>query len=128
MEESPKGSKAKKELLSSRESLVVDTLKYSTRDPFIRSESTLKGAEELFLSSFTDFHSLRVCVISTDGWAWSLTWSHLGVESVSSMPLSQLADLQLNELGRILDCVLEVLKVPNQVEIISGHVAKWMHI
>ena len=75
----------------------------------------------------TDFHSLRVCVISTDVWAWSLTWIHLGVEYVPSIPLSQLADIQLKKLGGRLACVLEVSKVPNQVEIIIGHVTKLMH-
>ena len=62
-------------------------------------------------------------MISTDGWAWSLTWSHLGVESVPSMPLSQLVDIQLKELGGRLEFVLEFSQVPNQVEIISGHAA-----
>jgi hypothetical protein len=61
-------------------------------------------------------------VIITDGWAWSLSWQHLGVESVSSLPLPQLAGLQLKELGGRLDGVLEVSQFPNQVEVISGHV------
>ena len=94
----------------------------------IKSYGTFEGAEELFLSSLTDFHSLHVCVISTDGWAWSLTWINLGVESVPSIPLSQLAGLKLKELGGRLDCVLEVSQVPNKVEVISGHVTKWTHL
>jgi hypothetical protein len=93
-----------------------------------RSERTLEYTEELFLSSLTYFHSLLVCVISTDGWAWSLAWLQLGVKSVPSLSLSQLAGLQLNELGGRLDGVLEVSKVPNQVEVISGHVTNWMNL
>ena len=66
-------------------------------------------------------------MISTDVWAWSLTWIHLGVEYVPSMPLSQLVDIQLKKLCGRIDCVLEVSKGPNQVEIISGHVTKCMN-
>ena len=54
-------------LLLSRELLVVDTLKSSTRGSMIKSDGTFEGAEEIFLSSLIDFHYLRVCVISTCG-------------------------------------------------------------
>jgi hypothetical protein len=50
------------------------------------------------------------------------------VESFPSLHLYQLAGLQLKELGRILDGVLEVSKVPNQVEVISGHVTNWKNL
>ena len=39
----------------------------------IKSDGTFEGAEELFPSSLEDFHSLRVCDIITDGWAWYLS-------------------------------------------------------
>jgi hypothetical protein len=78
-----------------RASLVVDTLQHSTIIPINISKGASECAEEILLSSLTDCHSLRVCVISTDGWAWSLAWRQLGVESVPSLPLSQLAGLQL---------------------------------
>ena len=61
----------------------------------IKSYGTFEGAEELFLSSLTDFHSLHICVVSTDGCVWSLAWHQLGVKSVPSMTPSQLASLQL---------------------------------
>jgi hypothetical protein len=93
-----------------------------------RSEGTFECAEEFFLSSLTDFNSLLVCVISTYGWAWSLAWQQLGVKSVPSLPLSQLAGLQLKESGRRLDGVLEVSQVPNQVEVISGYVKNWTNL
>jgi hypothetical protein len=111
-----------------RASLVVDTLQPSTISPSNRSDGAFECAEELFLSSLTDFHSLRVCVIITYGWAWSLAWRQLGVESVPSLPLSQLSGLQLNELGGRLEGVLEVSQVSNQVEVISGHVTTWMSL
>jgi hypothetical protein len=93
-----------------------------------RSEGTFECAEELFLSSLTDVHSSRVCVIITDGWAWSLAWRQLGVEFVPSLPFSQLAGLQLKELSGRLDGVLEVSQVPNQVDVISGHATNWTNL
>jgi hypothetical protein len=59
-----------------------------------------------FLSVLTYFHSLRVCVISTDGCSWYLAWRQLGFESIPSLPLSQLAGLQLKELGARLEGIL----------------------
>ena len=128
VEEAHEGSKYKKKRLSSRVSLVVDNLKPSTRGPMIIPIGTFKGTGELFLSSLTDFHSLRVCVISTDGWAWYLEWINLGVESITSMPLYKLSGIQLRELGVKTDNVLEVSLVPNPVDIICGHVTKWTHL
>jgi hypothetical protein len=87
-----------------RASLVVDTLKPSTRSHMNRSEGTFECPEELF--HLKDFQSLRICVISTDGWTWSLAWRQLGVESVLPLPLSRLAGLQLKELSGRLDGVL----------------------
>jgi hypothetical protein len=52
----------------------------------------------------------------------------LGVEYVLSLPLSQLAGIQLNELGGSFDGVIEVSQVPNQVEVISGHVTNWTNL
>jgi hypothetical protein len=109
-------------------SLVVDTLQPSTRNSSNRYEGAFECAEELFLSILTDFHSLLVCVISTDGWVWYLEWRQLGVESIPSLPLSRLAGLQLKELGARLEGVLEVSQVSNPVEVISGHITKWTNL
>jgi hypothetical protein len=106
----------------------VDTLQPSRRNFSNRFDSAFECAEELFLSSLTDFHSLRVFVISTDGWAWSLSWRQLGVESIPFLPLSKLAGLQLKELGARLEGILEVSQVSHQVEVISGHVTKWTNL
>jgi hypothetical protein len=103
----------------------VDT---STRNFSNRSDGDFECAEDFFLSSLTDFHSLCVCVISTDGWSWSLAWLQLGVEYIPSLSLSQLAGLQLKELGARLEGILEVSQVSNQVEVISGHVTKWTNL
>ena len=61
MDEAYDGSKAR----------FLDTLKPLIRIPMNRSEGTFEGAEELFISSLTDFYFLRVCASSTDGWACS---------------------------------------------------------
>ena len=61
----------------------------------IKFDGTFEGEEELFLSSLTYFHSLCVCVISTEGWLWSLAWRQLGVKYIPFVSLSKLASLQL---------------------------------
>ena len=61
--------------------------------PILDLDALSKAQKNFFLSSLTDFHSLPVCAISTGGWAWSLAWLYLGVESIPSMLLSQLAGL-----------------------------------
>ena len=65
MDEAPEVSKANISLLLVVY-LVVDTLKPSTKGSVIKFDGTSEGAEELFLSIFIDFHSLPVCVASTD--------------------------------------------------------------
>ena len=107
MEEAPEESKAKRSRLLG-ESLVVDTLKPSTRGSMIKSYGTFEGEEELFLSSLIDFHSFPVCFISTDVWERSLELRQLGVKYAHFMPLSKLASLQLKGLGGRIDNIPEV--------------------
>ena len=89
VDEDPEGSKAKRVWLSG-ESLVVYILKSSTRGSMIKSYGTFEGAEELFLSSLTDFHSLHICVVSTDGCVWSLAWHQLDTKLIPFLTLSKL--------------------------------------
>ena len=102
--------------------------KLPTKGSMIKSNENFEGAEELLLSSLTDFHFLHICVIITDNWACYLAWRKLGVKYITSMPLSQLASIQLKEFFRIIDGILIFLQVPNQIEFISGQVTKWMHL
>jgi hypothetical protein len=83
---------------------------------------------DLSLTTVYAFSHLEVIVISDDGWSWILAWRQLGVKSIYTLPLTDLAVEQLKPAKVLLKEIKGVDSMNNALRIFTGHVHEWNHV